>query len=468
MKTLLRNLKIILVVFLAVSIALLAGLAVQHQRSLTRLYVAAGENKQALKTRYAQAGSIFDINGEILATSEDGERRYNKDKTTAKAVLQLVGDYTHNIDNTIEARYQATLLGSNRNILHQLFLDVQGSGLAGDDVTLTLDSKLCKTAWQLLDGEKGAIVLLNYKTGAIIASVSSPSTSPASVIAYEDIPDTALYNRAFLGAYSPGSTFKIVTTAAILQSEPEWADREIACTGQKSVVPGGASESGDGHGSVDLSDAFSESCNIYFGQAGITLGGDALIQAAQNMGYVDTLKVDKLDVGLSRISSPEEPATLSWLAIGQPAGSSTLVMTPLQIAMMAGAIGNDGAMQQAHIIDHLTNPIGMNYASLKVQTGRSLLSADNAAILEDLMIDAVKDGTGSAAAIKGWTVAGKTGTVQVSGQKNNALFVGYIVEDEMPLAIAVVVEGGGSGGRTAAPIAGALLKQAVVALSDKP
>ena len=88
MKTLLRNLKIILVFFLAVSIALLAGLAVQHQRSLTRLYVAAGENKQALKTRYAQAGSIFDINGEILATSEDGERRYNKDKTTAKAVIQ--------------------------------------------------------------------------------------------------------------------------------------------------------------------------------------------------------------------------------------------------------------------------------------------------------------------------------------------------------------------------------------------
>ena len=171
---------------------------------------------------------------------------------------------------------------------------------------------------------------------------------------------------------------------------------------------------------------------------------------------------------LFRSSSPEEPAILSWLAIGQPAGSSTLVMTPLQMAMMAGAIGNDGAMQQAHIIDHLTNPIGMNYASLKVQTGRSLLSADNAAILEDLMIDAVKDGTGSAAAIKGWTVAGKTGTVQVSGQKNNALFVGYIVEDEMPLAISVVVEGGGSGGRTAAPIAGALLKQAVVALSDKP
>lgn len=468
MKTLLRNLKIILVVFLAVSMALLAGLAVQHYRSLTRLYVAAGENKQALKTRYAQAGSIRDINGVMLAHSEDGERLYHEDKTTAKAVLHLVGDYTHNIDNTIEARYQSTLLGTDRNLLHQLFLDVQGAGLTGDDVTLTLDSSLAKKAWLLLDGRKGAIVLLNYKTGAILVSVSAPSASPASVVAYEDIADTSLYNRAFLGLYAPGSTFKIVTTAAILQSAPELAAMTITCTGQATVAPNGANESGHGHGPTNLASAFSKSCNIFFGQAGADMGLVSLIQTADSMGFGEPLKVDKLNVGVARIDSPDDPATLSWLAIGQPTGSSNLSMTPLQMAMLVGAIGNQGLMQQAHIIDHLTDPIGMDYARLKVQTGRSILSANNAATLEALLIDAVKNGTGSAAAIKGWTVAGKTGTVQVSGQKNNALFVGYIVDETLPLAIAVVVEEGGSGGKTAAPIAGSLLQDVTAVLSAKP
>jgi len=208
--------------------------------------------------------------------------------------------------------------------------------------------------------------------------------------------------------------------------------------------------------------------HLTFGRTIFGAGPGLLVSDAHMLGLDARESRDKLDVGLSRISSPDDPATLSWLAIGQPAGSSTLVMTPLQMAMMIGAIGNGGTMQQAHIIDHLTNPIGMDYARLKIQASRSLVSADNAANLEKLLIEAVKNGTGSGAAIKGWTVAGKTGTVQVSGQKNNALFVGYIVESEMPLAIAVVVEEGGSGGRVAGPIASALLKEAAAVLSNKP
>ncbi|MEA4890715.1 MAG: penicillin-binding transpeptidase domain-containing protein [Clostridiaceae bacterium] len=464
MKQLLRNIKIVLLVFLVISAALLAGLIIQQHRSRTQLYVAAGENKAALKSRYAQAGTIYDRNGVVLAQSKNGERIYHEDKTTAMAVLQLVGDYTHNIDNTIEARYQSDLLGTDRNILHQFFLDIQGQGLAGDDITLTIDSALCKKAYQLLDGRKGAVVLLNYQTGAILASVSSPSTSPASVIAFKDIPDTALFNRAFLGAYAPGSTFKIITTAAYLQST-DTADLVVHCQARSTVDSSGADETGDGHGSVDLSQAFAKSCNVYFGQAGAALGRQQLIKTAETMSIGTTLKVDKLDVGLSEISSSGSASVLSWLAIGQPTADSRLSVSPLQMAMIAGAIGHQGVLQQAHIIDHLTNPLGMNYAQLNEQTIKSILSTRIAGELEELMVNAVKNGTGSAAAIKGYTVAGKTGTVQVDGQDNNALFVGYITDDQMPLAIAVIVEEGGSGGKTAAPIAAALLKTAVSALA---
>ena len=218
MKMLMRNLKIILVLFLLISAALLFGLSFQQYRSKNELYVAAGENKEALKTRYAQAGTIYDINGLILAQSEDGERIYSEDSTIAKAMVHIVGDYTHNIGNTIESTYQGILLGNDRNPLRQFYLDILGKGLSGDDITLTADGELSKKAYELLDGRAGSIVVINYKTGAVLTAVSSPSTSPESVIAYEDIPETSLFNRALLGSYAPGSTFKIITAAAYLTS----------------------------------------------------------------------------------------------------------------------------------------------------------------------------------------------------------------------------------------------------------
>jgi len=138
MKMLMRNLKIVLVLFILISAALLIGLSFQQYRSKTELYIAAGENKEALKSRYAQAGSILDINGGILAQSKDGDRLYSEDPVIAKAVLHIVGDYTHNIGNTIESSYQGILLGNDRNILRQLYLDVLGKGLSGDDITLQL------------------------------------------------------------------------------------------------------------------------------------------------------------------------------------------------------------------------------------------------------------------------------------------------------------------------------------------
>lgn len=463
MKTLIRNIKIMLILFLAISLALLAGLAIQQYRGKTRFDVAAGENKAALKTRYANAGKIVDRNGTVLAESFKGSRRYAGDDLMAKAVLHLVGDYTHNIGNTIESGYQGQLLGTDRNFFHQMLLDFSGQGLKGDDITLTIDGDLSKRAFRLLNGRRGAIVLLNYRTGAILAAVSSPSTSPESVIAFEDIPDTALFNRALLGAYAPGSTFKILTAAAWLKSGQYRADLAVDCLGLSTVNENGAREDGAGHGETNLAAAFAKSCNVFFGQVGVEAGLSQLLATAGSFGIGRQITADRLDVAPSRIESVDDPAVLSWLSIGQPTVDSILQVTPLQLAMMAGAIGNGGVMQEAHVVDHLTDPLGTAYQELRVRSLMTVTDAETAGILENLMIGATKDGTGSGAAVKGLTVASKTGTVQVEGKKNTALFVGYIADDEHPYAIAVVVEEGGSGGRTAAPIAGKLLAAAVAA-----
>lgn len=461
MKMLMKNIKIILILFILISAALLIGLSFQQYRSKTELFVAAGENKKALKSRYAQAGSIFDINGEVLAQSVDGERLYSDDPVIAEAVLHIVGDYTHNIGNTIESTYQGVLLGNDRNVLRQFFLDILGKGLAGDDITLTLDSELSKKAYELLDGRSGSIVLLNYKTGAVLTAVSSPSTSPASVVSYTDIPDSSLFNRALLGSYAPGSTFKIITATAYLTSPVYDPSVVVNCNSQSTVDPFGASETSDGHGEVDLSSAFARSCNVYFGQIGVTIGRDFLVKTAENMGYGYSFSLDRLTVLPGKIEVPGNISTLSWISIGQPVSDSTLYTTPLQMAMIAGAVGNGGVMQKAHIIDHITTPSGENYGKLIVDAEKTIMNEATAAVLEKLMIGVVTSGTGPDAAVSDYTVAAKTGTVQVEGQKNNALTVAYIVEDDMPYAVAVIVEEGGAGGTTAAPIAGSMLRAAV-------
>jgi len=462
MKMLMRNLKIVLLLFLLVSVALLAGLSFQQYRSKNELNVAAGENKQALKSRYAQAGTIYDSDGLILAQSVDGERHYCEDSETAAAVLHIVGDYTHNIENTIESSYQGILLGTDRNIFRQFYLDILGKGLTGDNITLTISGNLSKQAYELLDGRRGSVVLLNYKTGAVLAAVSSPSTTPESVIEYQDIPDTALFNRALLGLYAPGSTFKIITAASWLTSSVYDPSLTINCTGQSTVNSDGASETGDGHGEVNITSAFADSCNVFWGQVGVTVGKEQLEKTAAAFGYGYSLSLDRLSVETGKIDAPEIPSTLSKIAIGQPVSDSILYTTPLHMAMIAGAVGNNGVMVKAHVVDHVTTPAGESYDKLNVGTEKILMDPSVAAALETLMIGVTDHGTGTAAAIDGYTVAAKTGTVQVDGQDtNNALCVAYITEDDMPYAIAVIVEEGGSGGGTAAPIAGQMLQAAV-------
>ncbi len=460
MKALIRNLKIVLLLFMVLSLALLSGLVIQQYRSRTRLFAAAGENKAALKTRYAAAGRIVDRNGAVLAVSQDGERLYSSDAATAKAVLHIVGDYTHNIANTVEARYQSELLGTDRNVLHQLLLDFTGHGFLGDDITLTIDGSLSKKAAQLLKNRSGAVVLMNYKTGALLAAVSSPGTTPQSVITYKGFPETSLFNRALSGAYAPGSTFKVITAAAWLQSPDYDSQLTVNCQGQSTVISHGAKESDGKHGPVNLETAFSKSCNVFFGQVGASLGRGQLLAAARNFGLGASLSLDRLEVLDSRIETLDDPSVLSWLAIGQPTADSVLQMTPLQMAMIAGAVANAGLMVQPHVIDHLTDPLGIQYGRPAAHPPRTVMNAATAAQLEALMITATQKGTGTKAAVKGRVVAGKTGTAQVEGKANTALFIGYLVDETYPLAIAVVVEEGGSGGTVAAPVAAELFAAA--------
>ena len=461
MKTILRNLKVILLIFICLSITLLIGLYLQQYRSRHELNTAAGENKDALRTRYAQAGTIYDTRGIILAQSVNGERLYAEDDMTSQALLHVVGDYTNNIENTIEGTYQGVLLGNDRNVFRQAILDIFGKGLYGDDIVLTLDSELSAYAYDILDGRRGSVVVMNYTTGDILASVSSPSVMPDHVVTYSEIPDTALFNRAFLGAYAPGSTFKIITASTYMQSAVYDPELTLICDSHSTVDPFGASETGDGHGEITLKDAIARSCNVFFGHIGIQIDKEFFSLQLDRFGFGESIAVDRLYASGGKYFIPENSSTVSWFAIGQPVADSVLYTSPLHLAMIAGAIGNEGAMMVPHVVDYSRTPLGEIYDRSESKIRTEVMSSELALEIETMMIGTTQYGTGTTASVNGYTVAAKTGTVQVEGKKNNALCVAYITEDDMPFVIAVVVEEGGAGGDTAAPIAGRILSKTV-------
>ena len=464
MKQLMRNIRILTIFFLLLSIALLGGLIMQQHRSQTVLFAAAGENKEALFQRYALAGDILTQDGVALAHSTEGERQYAADETLARAVVQLVGDYTHNIGNTIESVYQSVLLGTDRPLLRQFKLDLMASGLRGDDVVLTINSELETALYELLAGERGAGVLLNYATGDVLAQVSLPSTDPYNVIYWEDIPDTALFNRALRGEYLPGSTFKIITAAAWNEQPAYSDDYTVVCSGSEFTGPGSVTENRDegaDHGEVNAYSAFRDSCNHYFGQAGLNVGATALVAKAEEAGFNRSIGLDRLHVAESRIISRDDDYLLTWLAIGQAIDETVLSVTPLHLAMIAGAVGNNGVMMEPHIVHHLRDARDAVYDTRELSVFAQPFTEETAAWLEELMLACVTDGTGVCAARSEIPVAGKTGTAQsynADGELvRNSLFCGYSVDRSRPYAVAIVLEDSGT---SAAWVAGEILARA--------
>lgn len=463
MRELLRNIKIILFVFVSIAVLLIVGIIVQENRTKDMLMAAAGENKRALASRYAEAGTIYSIDGVALAQSEDGERRYSENDSTAASFLQLVGDYTHNIGNTIEAVYQGNLTGSDRPLSRQLEFDLAGKGLEGDDITLTLNAELNTYAYELMKDYDGAAVVINYKTGAILAAVSTPSTSPTNVVNYTDIPDTALFNRALMGGYAPGSSYKFITAGAWMNCPDYDPAYLVECTGSKPLIePDGVLENRtETHGTLDLVGAMEVSCNHFFGNVGVRVGRKRMLEAAHAYSIGEKFKADRINVYSSQVEIPQRDSTLSWVSIGQPVADSKLYLSPLHMAMMAGAIGNDGVMMNPHVVDHITGPLGTEYGEPEPTKLSVAVSPEIAAQLEEVLKASVATGSGKRAAVDGLTVCGKTGTAEVEGQENeNAIFVGYVAEDEAPYAVAVICENTGLGSEYSAPIAGKLLAKA--------
>ncbi|MCD0482232.1 penicillin-binding protein 2 [Streptacidiphilus sp. ASG 303] len=443
-------------------------------------------NKRVVFDRYAHPrGNIFLANGRPMTKSTfvNGLRfKYKQDWTDGEMYAPVTGYSSQTVGNSqIESLEDDFLSGNDDRLFFRNTLDMlTGKPKQGGSVVTTIDQKAQKAAYEALKGKKGAAVALDPTTGAVLALVSTPSYDPgkfsgqdtSAYTKYLDDPDKPMLNRALRETYPPGSTFKIVTAAAMFENHvynnPDDRTNTPArylLPNTQQVLPNESKFEPCTNATVLV--AMEYSCNTVFAKIGDEVGKDKLAAQAEKLGFNNP----KVDTPVRAAESvfprdSDRPGT-ALDAIGQ---HNTRV-TPLQMAMVASAVANNGSLMQPYMVDKEQAPDLTTISQTKPKEMSRAFSPETAQKLQTLMQGVVESpgGTGRAAQIPGVTVGGKTGTAQ-HGENNKDLpyawFISYAKSGDTPkVAVAVVVESsegdnraGIAGGKLAAPVAKAVME----------
>lgn len=430
-------------------------------------------------------GLIYAANGRTLLARnrrrelEDGRvwwlRRYPQDELTAHAV----GYSTVARSRTgLEESLNDYLTGSNANLstVIDTTLDrLRGLTREGNDVVTTIDVEAQRTALRGLAGRCGAVVALEPATGRVLTLASSPSYDPNLVeerfgeierIEAPCEPPSPLLNRATSGRFTPGSTFKVVTAAAALDTgtftpESEFDDPGFCTLFGRRVFNFADQGTPTGFGRVTLADAVENSINSVFCNIGKELGADTILEYAERFGFYDRppLELPSDEVRISglyrngRLYRPDDPSEVDpgRLAFGQ----ERLVVTPLQMALVAAGVANEGVVMEPKLVERIVAPDGDVLERLDPEAWKEAVSRSTAAELTAMMVRVVESGTATGAQIPGVSVAGKTGTAETGVQgANDTWFIAFAPAENPRVAVAVTLSNQAStGGATAAPIA---------------
>ena len=427
------------------------------------------------KARFIKRGSIITADGLTLAESiQQADGTYARSYPNGNLAAHVVGYYSQQYGTMgIENTQNDTLTGSKdysswQNALNSL----AGISEPGNSVQLTIDSRIQRAAEQALAGRVGAIVALDPRNGAVLAWASAPTFDNTNIQAAIEAAnasggaDTSMYDRATLALYTPGSTFKVLTLASALENGLATLDTTYDSPGRMEIGGADVVSIGErGHGKISLAKAFALSSNTVFGQVADGLGAEKLVATARAFGYGQQLGLD-FTTAASVMPNPEEMTEweLAWAGAGQPVGQGHTPgpqATVMQNALMAATIANNGIAMNPYVVSQILAPDG---TVLKTTHGRSLgqaVSSGTAAQVKQAMLDVVQNGTGSAAAIAGVKVAGKTGTAETNNANANSTFVGFAPYDTPTVAIAVVIEQNAKGEESAAAVGGQVLRAAL-------
>lgn len=477
-----------LFLFLAVLFAALMAITAYWLWRAPELEARQGNPTLAVRQVTIDRGRIMAEDGTILARNRQrevaGKTWYMRVYPQRSLAAQTVGYST--IDRSrsgLEQSMNDFLTGSNGNLstlLDKAVDKVSGRTQQGNSLVLTLDLEAQRRAQELLADACGAVVAIEPATGRVLVLASSPSYD-LNLVAddFQSIldqqgpcrPAAPLLNRGTAGLYAPGSTFKVITTAAALESgrytpESEFDDPGYCLEYGKKIFNFADQSGPEVFGRLTLAQALESSVNSVFCEIGKELTALPILETARRFGFyeqppLETPSDERLASGLyarGELYLPEDPNDVDpgRLAFGQ----ERMLVTPIQMAMVAAGIANDGVVMKPQVVRRILKPDGSILNQSAPEELGDAVSTQTAAELTAMMELVVQSGTGTAAQIPGVRVAGKTGTAETGRpDADNAWFIGFAPADEPRVAIAVVLsDQTGTGGQVAAPIAGALME----------
>jgi penicillin-binding protein A len=449
-------------------------------------------NQRVLLDEYSRQRGQITAGGQLLAYSVaiDSRFRFLRVYPNPAVYAPITGFYSLRYSSSgLERAEDPVLNGSDERLFGRRLADFfTGRDPRGGTVDTTINPLVQQAGWDAMQQGcggppcKGAVVALEPSTGKILAMVSSPSYDPNLLASHtpeeqsqawqrlRDDPDSPLTNRAISETYPPGSTFKVVTTAAALQAG---ADPNEQLTAAAKIPLPDSTATLENYGgtpcgsdpTVSLTQAFALSCNTAFVQLGLTTGADALRSMAHSFGLDSTPSVIPLQVAESTVGLIPDAAALGMSSIGQ----KDVALTPLEDAEVAAAIANSGVMMQPYLIDSLKGPDLSTISTTAPYQQRRAVSPQVAAKLTELMVGAEKVAQ-QKGAIPGVQIASKTGTAEHGTDPRHtpphAWYIAFAPAQTPKVAVAVLVEGGAdrlsaTGGALAAPIGRAVIKAAL-------
>lgn len=434
--------------------------AVTHRQTLMNNSY---NTRQEILVAQNSRGTIYAAGGQILAeTATDTEGEEVRVYPYANMFSHAVG-YATNGKFGIEAQANYYLINSNARLSEKVANDVAGEKYPGDSVITTLNVDLQQIAYDSLGIYSGAVIVSEPSTGRILAMVSKPDFDPNEIDVIWDglIADkesSVLLNRVTQGLYPPGSTFKIVTALEYIRENIDsYSQFRYQCNGR--LTHGEERINcyhGTVHGSEDFSKAFAKSCNAAFASIGLSLDRKKFGDTLDDLLFNRELKVDfAYNQSKLVIDADTSDADVMQAAIGQ----GTTQMTPLQLNMITCAIANDGMLMKPYLLERVESSGKTVVKQFSPTSYKRLMSSEEAQIMTGLMEEVVKSGTGTKLSGLSYTAAGKTGSAEYNKVKtdSHAWFTGFAPAEEPQVCVTIIIEGAGSGGDYAVPIAKRIL-----------
>lgn len=431
---------LLLTVFLLSGTALFVFRFVRNGSKWATFYA----NASIYSNGYLKVGKIYDRNGVLLAENgagENGAPKYSDDKEIRLATAHVVGDPKGNVSTSAENKLADQVIG------YDLLNGTYSITNSSHKMRLSIDSEANRAAYRALGSRNGFAAVYNYETGEIVCLVSKPTFDP------EDPPDVSsassgtYMNKVLSGRFVPGSTFKLITSAAAIETLDDLDDFTFDCTGTY-YVNGEKITCTHAHGHEDFESALANSCNGAFGKIAIRVGAANMKAYTEKCGLTHVYSIDGINNVKGSFDFPSNAdLNLGWAGIGQWKD----LVNPLSMLVYMGAIAGDGKAAEPHLLHSSVRPAS--------KTSR-MIESSTAEELQRLMKNNVTS-TYGASNYPGLDIYAKSGTAEVGDGTNNAWFVGFIKNTDAPYAFVVCVENGSSGSVTAGPVARAVLDELV-------